>query len=524
MKKALAILLICLLPWGRGVGGAAERTILDLSYEGIIRYAEERTPTKSELASWGRWVREQQKKDRAQLDAQLEALRQELKQVQKALKASVEPSNDTRCKAIGLERRERELQALRRSLVKVRFQNRTAKLELLRRWPAERTSMEREILTGAFLSRPHADADDIGARPANVKGQWRDQRLGQEAWDELKAQGALPPELEEEARLDLLAAEVEVREASEQREKAGTPEELESARERETYAKAWYQYALWYHGQAVYVKGYLSELAELVRRHSDMRVPARLYVLRTPEVNAFALPGGIVGLNTGLLWTGRVSAAPLEPILTEESQLAGILAHEYAHVSERHWRDIRKWATILSVSAQVAIAIIYYKLTKNSPYITTTQYYAMQGAQMLAEILLALGLLKVSRGAEAESDQLAVQTLWHGGYDPLGFFRAFDRIASYQGVSNTLGWFRSHPPDVERMLASKRETTFLEKYPMQAPTKVVDTQRFQAMREVLRNMLERRDAWERTEGRRQGMPSLQFEGEGCKEETNARRT
>lgn len=69
--------------------------------------------------------------------------------------------------------------------------------------------------------------------------------------------------------------------------------------------------------------------------------------------------------------------------------------------------------------------------------------------------------LRVSRDYELEADQLGVQYAWDTGYDPGGFIRFFDKVATREGYVNGASWFRTHPPFYERMVDTRREIMFL---------------------------------------------------------------
>jgi predicted Zn-dependent protease len=77
--------------------------------------------------------------------------------------------------------------------------------------------------------------------------------------------------------------------------------------------------------------------------------------------------------------------------------------------------------------------------------------------------VLSLDLLGVSREFELEADQLGVQYAWNAGYDPAGFTRFFDKMATREGYVNGASWFRTHPPFYRRMVDTQREILFLPK-------------------------------------------------------------
>ncbi len=112
------------------------------------------------------------------------------------------------------------------------------------------------------------------------------------------------------------------------------------------------------------VRQYVVSLAQRIAKHSDLRVPLNITVLNSKEINAFALPGGFLFIQRGLL-----------EAVENESQLAGVIAHEIAHVTGRHGHKLMRKATISSIiyqAAQVAALI----LTGGAATIGT--YYALQ--------------------------------------------------------------------------------------------------------------------------------------------------
>jgi predicted Zn-dependent protease len=96
-----------------------------------------------------------------------------------------------------------------------------------------------------------------------------------------------------------------------------------------------------------------------------------------------------------------------------------------------------------------------------------------------------LNLLGVSREYETEADQLGIQYCWKSGYDPNGFIRFFDKIASKEGNVIGASWFRTHPVFYDRMVRAKREITFLPKKDQM----IVQTTEFEGMKELLKDQV-----------------------------------
>jgi Zn-dependent protease with chaperone function len=327
-----------------------------------------------------------------------EELGRQLRSEQASLKASTARIDDVQrkqkhCTIQNLRALEAQARVLSEQAIPVAYDNRKAKLELIEKWPDELRQIKAEIAAGTQHQRKWGDVKDIGFREL-VPGQEKDVRDGQEAVRQMKMAGLMPPEIENAT-----------------------------------------------------VRKYVVALAERVGKHSDLRVPLHVTVLNTKEINAFALPGGFLFVQRGLL-----------EAVENESQLAGVLAHEIAHVTGRHGNKLMKKATIASIiyqAAQIAAVI----LTGGAASIGT--YYALQYGFYGLGLVLSLDLLGVSRDFELEADQLGVQYAWNAGFDPNGFIKFFDKMATKEGYVNGLSWFRTHPPFYQRMVHSKREIMFL---------------------------------------------------------------
>jgi Zn-dependent protease with chaperone function len=219
------------------------------------------------------------------------------------------------------------------------------------------------------------------------------------------------------------------------------------------------------------IQDYVNTVAQRLAQNSDLLVPLKVVVLDSKEVNAFAFPGGFLFVQRGLL-----EAAD------DESELAGVLAHEMSHVAARHGYKLMKKAMISSIfyqSAQIAAII----LTGGAGGIGT--YYALQYGFYGLGFAINLNLLGVSREYETEADQLGIQYCWKSGYDPNGFIRFFDKIASKEGNVIGASWFRTHPVFYDRMVRAKREITFLPKKDQM----IVQTTEFEGMKELLKDQV-----------------------------------
>ncbi len=179
------------------------------------------------------------------------------------------------------------------------------------------------------------------------------------------------------------------------------------------------------------ISEYINRVGQNLVLHSDAKVPFTIKVIVSDEVNAFALPGGFFYVNTGL-----IAAAE------NESELAGVMAHEIAHVAARHALENFTKTQLLSF---LQIPLIIF---------TGGGYYGLgQLILMGSDLGIYAAFFKFSRGAEKEADILGAQYLWAAGYDPNGLLTFFEKINAMQktrpgGISKL---FMSHPPTPDRI-------------------------------------------------------------------------
>jgi predicted Zn-dependent protease len=212
------------------------------------------------------------------------------------------------------------------------------------------------------------------------------------------------------------------------------------------------------------VAEYVNRLGQNLAHNSDAIVPFTIKVIDSNEVNAFALPGGFMFVNTGLILKAQ-----------NEAELAGVLAHEIAHVAARHGT---KQATRGELVNLASIPLIFMGGWAG---------YAIRQAAGLA---IPMGFLKFSRGMEQQADQLGLEYMYKAGYDPLAFLDFFERIQSLEkkkpGAISSV--FSSHPPTGDRIKRAQQEIqTELEA----RPEYVLDTSEFQDVHSHL-SMLENR--------------------------------
>jgi len=176
---------------------------------------------------------------------------------------------------------------------------------------------------------------------------------------------------------------------------------------------------------------YVNRVGQNIVLHSDAKVPFTIKVIDSDEVNAFALPGGFFYVNKGL-----VLAAD------NEAELAGVMAHEIAHVAARHAVENQRKAELTQYAILIP-AIIFGGGLGQLIY---------QGGGFAA----LLGFMRFSRGAEEEADKLGVQYMYAAGYDPTAMATMFEKLESKNkkkpGFISKL--FATHPAPPERRAAS----------------------------------------------------------------------
>ncbi len=239
------------------------------------------------------------------------------------------------------------------------------------------------------------------------------------------------------------------------------------------------------------VTEYVNRVGQNLVRNSDAKVPFTIKVIDSDEVNAFALPGGFFYVNSGLILRAQ-----------EESELAGVMAHEIAHVAARHGTKNATKGELTQIAAMVGSIFIPYSYAG----------YAMYQGLNLA---IPLTFLKFSRDAEKEADFLGLQYMYKAGYDPNSYVTFFERIqADEKRRPGTIPKvFSTHPPTPDRIENTQKEIARI------LPAKqeyLVTTSEFDSVKSRLRNIMFSRKATDNAPGK----PTLRTKTEQSKKQPN----
>lgn len=206
------------------------------------------------------------------------------------------------------------------------------------------------------------------------------------------------------------------------------------------------------------VTEYINRVGQNIVLHSDAKVPFTIKVIDSDEVNAFALPGGYFFVNKGLILAAD-----------NEAEVAGVMAHEIAHVAARHAMENAGKGQFLGYGLLAGMIL--------------TGGIAGTILQNTAGLTQALAFFNFSRGAEAEADMLGCEYLYAAGYDPTAMSTMFEKLASKNkkkpGTLSKL--FSTHPQSADR-----RDTTLalVARFP-EKDEYIISTSEFQRVKDHL---------------------------------------
>jgi beta-barrel assembly-enhancing protease len=184
---------------------------------------------------------------------------------------------------------------------------------------------------------------------------------------------------------------------------------------------------------------YVKEVNQRVAEHADRELPYEIEILNSSIPNAWALPGGKMAINRGLLTE-----------MNSEAELASVLAHEVLHAAARHGAQAQSRAA-LAQGAVIIGGIAVGVATEREDYAAVAMLGGMLGAQLINQ--------RYSRRAELEADRFGMVYMHRAGYNPEGAIslqQTFVRLSEGRDSGFLQGLFASHPPSQERVEANQR--------------------------------------------------------------------
>jgi predicted Zn-dependent protease len=183
------------------------------------------------------------------------------------------------------------------------------------------------------------------------------------------------------------------------------------------------------------VTEYVNRIGQNLVRNSDSKVPFTIKVIDTDEINAFALPGGFFYVNSGLILAAD-----------NEAELAGVMAHEIAHVAACHVAREQTRSNIVNLAS---IPLIF----------VPGGWAVYEATQAAMSIGVPLTFMKFSRNFESEADFLGMEYMYKTGYDPQSFISFFEKIEAQEkkkpgAIAKA---FSSHPMTPDRVTHAQQE-------------------------------------------------------------------
>lgn len=183
------------------------------------------------------------------------------------------------------------------------------------------------------------------------------------------------------------------------------------------------------------INEYINRIGQNIVKNSDCKVPFTIKVIDSDEINAMALPGGFFYVNSGLILAAD-----------EEAELAGVMAHEVAHVCAHH-------------AAREMTRLNYMQIGSVPLIIFTQGSWTGYGIYEASQLAIPVTFLQFSRNFEAEADWLGLQYMYKAGYDPQAFIQFFEKLdALEKHKPGTLAKvFADHPQTPDRIARSEEE-------------------------------------------------------------------
>ncbi len=183
------------------------------------------------------------------------------------------------------------------------------------------------------------------------------------------------------------------------------------------------------------VTEYVNRIGQNLVRNSDSKVPFIIKVIDTDEINAFALPGGYFYVNSGLILAAD-----------NEAELAGVMAHEIAHVAACHVAREQTRSNIVNLAS---IPLVF----------VPGGWAVYEATQIAMGVGVPLAFMKFSRNFESEADFLGMEYMYKTGYDPQSFISFFEKIEAQEkkkpgAIAKA---FSSHPMTPDRVAHAQQE-------------------------------------------------------------------
>ena len=240
------------------------------------------------------------------------------------------------------------------------------------------------------------------------------------------------------------------------------------------------------------VQEYVNRVGQNIVKNSDCKVPFTIKIIDSDEINAMALPGGFFYVNSGLILAAD-----------EEAELAGVMAHEIAHVCAHH---AARQMTKMNMAQIGSIPLIIF----------TSGSWTGYGIYEATQLAIPIGFLKFSRMDEAQADWLGLQYMYKTGYDPQAFIQFFEKIdALEKHKPGTLAKvFSDHPQTPDRIAKSEDEIATI----MPArPDYIVSTSEFDDVKARLARIENKRKLNDKG---KDGKPTLRRVGGGNNDPSN----
>ncbi len=215
------------------------------------------------------------------------------------------------------------------------------------------------------------------------------------------------------------------------------------------------------------INEYLQDLGGRLVSHSDgaMR-PFSFFIIQDSRINAFAAPGGYIGINSGLILH-----------TSNESELAAVLAHEIAHVTQRHLARASEAASNMSLPVAAAIIAAMILGGQDPELAQAAITAAMAGSTQR--------MINFTRLNEEEADRVGMQILTEAGFDPSGMPSFFNKLLTASRVNKDIlpEFLRTHPVTLSRIADSRNRAASYK------PSKRGDSPRYLLIRAKIRVML-----------------------------------